>query len=79
MLLVAPATFWKVAPPSVLTCHWMIGVGLAVAVAVKEAEPPAQTARLAGLAVTVGRLFTVTVALPEPELAQRASVTVVTL
>jgi hypothetical protein len=57
----------------------MVGAGLAVAAAVKEAEAPAQAAWLAGLAVTVGRLFTVTVALPEPELEQRASVTVVTV
>jgi hypothetical protein len=75
----ALATLRKVAPPSLLTCHWIVGAGLAMAVAVKEAELPAHTALLAGLAVTTGRLLTVTVALPEPELEHLASVTVVTL
>ena len=76
-MLVAPARFEKVAPPSVLTCHWTVGAGLPEAVAVKEAELPAQTVLLAGLAVITGAVFTVTVALPEPELEQWASVTAV--
>ena len=33
VLLVALATFWKLAPPSVLTCHWIVGAGLPVALA----------------------------------------------
>ena len=73
------ATLTKVAPPSLLTCHWIVGAGLPVAVEVKETELPTHTALLVGLAVTAGPALTVTVALPEPELEQWASVTVVTL
>ena len=40
---VAPATFWKVAPPSVLNCHCTVGVGLPDAAAVKFAVCPAFT------------------------------------
>ena len=50
-----------------------------VALAVKEAELPSHTALLAGLALTTGAEFNVTVALPEPELEHLRSVTVVTL
>src|ERR1044071_3666852 len=76
--LVAPAMFVKVAPPSPLPCHCTPGVGLPLADPVKETELPAQTVRLVGFEVTSGAKFTVTVALPVPELAQLASVTVVT-
>ncbi len=69
----------KVAPPSTLTCHCALGVGLPLAEAVKETELPAHTALLTGFAVTAGAELMVTVALPEPELEQLASVTVVTL
>ena len=75
----APATFEKFAPPSVLTCHWTVGAGVPVAVEVKEAEFPAQTVLLVGLAVTTGREFTVMVALPEAVPVQFASATDVTV
>ena len=79
MELVAPAMLAKVTPPSVLACHCALGVGLPLAVAVKDTALPAQTDLLTGLAVTAGRVLTVTVALPEPELEQLASVTAVTV
>ena len=77
--LVAPAMFVKVTPPSTLTCHCALGVGLPLAAAANETELPAHTVLFAGLAVTAGAELTVTVALPEPELEQLASVTLVTL
>jgi hypothetical protein len=54
-------------------------VGLPLAEAARETELPAHTALLAGFAVTAGGELMVTVALPEPELEQLASVTLVTL
>ena len=79
MELVAPARFVKVAPPSVLTCHWAEGVGLPVAAAEKETGLPAHTDLLPGLAVTTGDELMVIEALPEPALAQLASATLVTV
>ena len=79
MLFVAPATLLKVAPPSLLTCHWTPGIGLAVAAAVKETEPPAQTLLFVGLAVTAGKVFTVIAALPETVPLQLTSETDVTV
>jgi hypothetical protein len=59
---VAPATSLKVAPPSVLTCHWTVGAGLPPAAAVKEAPLPVQTVWLVGFVVIAGEVFTVRVA-----------------
>jgi hypothetical protein len=52
----------NVAPPSVDTCHWTVGVGLPEAAAVNVAVPPAATEALAGCVVTVGAKSTVNVA-----------------
>ncbi len=79
MELVAPGTLVKLAPPSALTCHCALGVGLPLADAMKETELPAHTALFGGFAVTAGAELMVTVALPEPELEQLASVTLVTV
>ncbi len=51
---VAPATFVKVVPPLVLTCHWTVGVGLPLAAAVNVAVFPALTLWFVGLVVTTG-------------------------
>ena len=59
---VAPATFWNVAPPSVLCCHWTVGVGLPLAAAANDAFEPADTLWLVGFVVTLGAKFTVIVA-----------------
>ena len=66
-------------PPSLLTCHCALGVGLPLAAPVKETEVPAHTVLFVGLAVTTGAVLTVTVALPVPALLQLASLTVVTV
>ena len=58
----APPTGKKVAPPSVENCHWTVGVGEPVAVAVKVAVWPEATVTLDGLVVTVGGAVTVTMA-----------------
>ncbi len=79
MELVAPGIFVKLLPPLRLTCHCTLGAGVPLAAAAKETALPAHTAAPTGLAVTAGAELTVTVALPEPELEQRASVTLVTL
>ena len=54
VVLVAPAMGVKVEPPSVLTCHCTVGVGLPLAAAVKVAVCPAVTVWLAGWVVTIG-------------------------
>jgi len=59
---VAPFTLLKVVPPSVLTCHCTVGVGVPLAAAVKLAGFPALTASELGLVVIVGATFTVSVA-----------------
>ena len=51
---VAPGMLLNVAPPSELTCHCTVGVGVPVAAAVKVAVPPEITTRLAGFAVMTG-------------------------
>ena len=56
VVLVAPAMSLKVEPPSVLTCHCTVGVGLPLAAAVKVAVWPAVTVWLAGWVVTAGAL-----------------------
>jgi hypothetical protein len=51
----------KVRPPSVLTCHWTVGVGLPTAAAVNVAIAPATTLTLVGFCVT-DNVVTVSVA-----------------
>ena len=46
----------------VLTCHWVLGAGLPVAVAVKLAVLPAFADVLLGCVLTTGALLTVSVA-----------------
>src|SRR6516225_6677449 len=62
VVLVAPLMLVNVLPPSVLTCHCTVGVGLPVAVAMNETLPPAVTVWLAGFVVMVGVNWTVSVA-----------------
>ena len=59
---VAPAMLVKLTPPSALTCHCTVGVGLPLAAAVNVAVEPAAALRLTGLVVIVGTKFTVSVA-----------------
>ncbi len=59
---VAPPMLLNVAPPSVLTCHWIVGVGFPLAPAVNETFEPALMDWLTGFVVTVGAKFTVIVA-----------------
>jgi hypothetical protein len=66
VVLVAPAISFQVPPPSVLTCHCTVGVGLPDAAAVKEAELPTHTAWLAGLVVTDGGVLMVWFGLKVP-------------
>src|ERR1043166_3836750 len=70
--LAAPEFLVRAAPPSPLPCHCTPGVGLPLADPVKETELSSHTVRLVGFEVTSGAEFTVTVALPVPELAQLA-------
>jgi hypothetical protein len=51
---VAPGISVKVAPPSVLTCHWIVGDGIPLAAAVNEAVCPVVIVRLDGEVVTAG-------------------------
>src|SRR5664279_4728187 len=62
VVVVAPATLLKVAPPSVLNSHCTVGVGRPVAAAVNTAVPPAFTVTSVGLVVTTGPAVTVSVA-----------------
>jgi hypothetical protein len=48
----APGTLLKVAPPSVLTCHWTVGAGIPLADEVNEAVWPEVIVRLDGEVVT---------------------------
>jgi hypothetical protein len=59
---VAPDTLVNVAPPSVDSCHWTVGVGLPEAAAVNVADPPTVQLAPAGGVVTTGALLTVSVA-----------------
>src|SRR5947209_3739728 len=45
---VAPEKLLKLAPPSVLTCHWTVGAGVPLAAALKVAVPPAQSVAALG-------------------------------
>jgi hypothetical protein len=58
---VAPLTLLNVAPPSVLTCHCTVGVGVPVAAAVKLVVAPTVSVSLVGFPVIAGGTFTVTV------------------
>lgn len=51
---VAPDRLLNVAPPSMLTCHCTVGVGVPLAAAVKLTLAPAVTVWLVGLVVTTG-------------------------
>jgi hypothetical protein len=59
---VAPATLLNDVPPSVLTCHCTVGVGLPLAAATNVTFDPALTLWLVGFVVTAGAKFTVIVA-----------------
>ena len=48
MVLIAPGTGFQVKPPSLLTCHWTVGVGAPLAAAVNVASFPTTTVRSVG-------------------------------
>ncbi len=54
VVLVAPLMLLNVLPPSVLTCHCTVGVGVPLADAVNETLAPAVTVWLLGLPVMTG-------------------------
>src|SRR5438874_1955631 len=58
VVLVAPVMLLNVLPPSVLTCHCTVGVGVPPAAAVKVAVWPAVTVVFAGCVVTAGAELT---------------------
>ena len=58
----APVETFDQFVPSLLTCHWTVGVGLPVAAAVKVAVWPLFTVWLVGCELMDGAKFTVTVA-----------------
>ena len=62
MVLVAPTMSDQFAPPSVLTCHFTVGVGLPEAAAVNDAVTPSATVASDGCVVTDGGASTVSVA-----------------
>ena len=62
VVLVAPLMALQVRPPSVLTCHCTVGVGLPLAAAVNDTLAPAVTVWLVGWVVMVGAAVTVRVA-----------------
>jgi hypothetical protein len=71
VVVVAPATLLKVAPPSVLDCHCTVGAGKPLAPAVNTAVPPVFTVTSVGFVVITGLAVTVSVAADEvavPEL-----------
>ena len=53
-MAVAPATSVHEVPPSALTCHCTVGVGLPTAAAEKVTVLPGRAARACGCAVTTG-------------------------
>ena len=59
--VVAPVMSAKVTPPSVLTCHCTVGVGVPLAAAVKVTGVPAVMVWLVGSVVTTGATAAVTV------------------
>jgi hypothetical protein len=62
VVAVAPDTLLNVTPPSVLTCHCTVGVGLPVAAAVNVAFDPDVAVWLTGFVEIPGAEFTVSVA-----------------
>ncbi len=52
--LVSPMRLLQVAPLFVLTCHWMVGVGVPLAATVNVAVEPAQVDTLEGCVVIDG-------------------------
>src|SRR4051794_41027632 len=52
VVLVAPAMFTKLAPPSVERCHWTVGVGTPEAAARKLTGLPGETTWSLGFVVT---------------------------
>ena len=62
LVLVAPLMSVKVAPPSVLSCHCMVGAGIPLAVATKPAVAFSHTVRLEGSVATEVATFTVIIA-----------------
>lgn len=56
---VAPDILLKVAPPSVLTCHCTVGVGVPLAAVLNEAVKPAHPDWTVGLVPTTGATFNV--------------------
>ena len=62
MFEVAPEILLKVFPASVLTCHWTVGGGLPLAVALNVTFCPNETLWLVGLFVIVGVVNNVSVA-----------------
>ena len=66
MVLVAPAMLVKLAPPLVDRCHCTVGAGNPDAAAMKLTDAPEFTDWFAGLVVTAGAWFTVTVSVWVP-------------
>ena len=79
VVLVAPATFWNVAPPSVLCCHCTVGVGLPFAAAVNVAVLPAETDWLLGLVVIEGACADAELAKAKPNASRKTAVESLTM
>jgi hypothetical protein len=60
LALVAPARSVKVVPPSVLTCHCTVGIGLPLAAAL-NVTLPGHTVWFSGFTVATGPVFTIRV------------------
>ena len=73
VVVVAPATFWKVAPPSVLNCHCTVGVGVPVAAAANVAVCPALTVWSVGFWVIEGDCARAEVAKSEPSASRKTA------
>ena len=54
MVLVAPGMLFQVFEPEVFSCHWTVGVGSPVALAVNVAVAPESTVVLTGCVTTAG-------------------------
>jgi hypothetical protein len=63
----------KVAPPSLLSCHFTVGVGVPLAVALKTAFEPALTTVLTGLPVMLGAESAASATLGNATALQRAA------
>ena len=62
VVVIAPATLLKLAPPFVLNCHCTVGAGVPDAAAVNVAVCPALTVASVGFCVIAGAWVTVSVA-----------------